>query len=101
MLKTAFTIIILVGMSACANADEYVRGYYRSNGAYVAPHYRSSPDYSYNNNWSVRPNMNPYTGRPGALSPTWNDRAPAYSQQYGVYSAPSRSRSSDGYGFGR
>ena len=25
-------------------ADTYVNGYYRSNGTYVAPHYRSSPN---------------------------------------------------------
>ena len=81
--------------------DVHVRGHYRSNGTYVAPYYRTSRDSSYNNNWSVRPNVNPYTGRQGSLAQTWNDRAPSYPQQYGLYSAPSRSFSSSGYGFGR
>jgi hypothetical protein len=101
MFKTAFAALILVAISASANADEYVRGHYRSNGTYVAPYYRSSRDSSYNNNYSVRPNVNPYTGRQGSLAQTWNDRAPSYPQQYGLYSAPSRSFSSSGYGFGR
>jgi hypothetical protein len=101
MLKTVFAAMILVIIGASANADEYVRGHYRSNGTYVAPYHRSSRDSSYNNNWSVRPNVNPYTGRQGSLAQTWNDRAPSYPQQYGLYSAPSRSLSSSGYGFGR
>ena len=58
-------------------ADVYVRGYTRKDGTYVRPHYRSSPDNSYNNNWSVRPNINPYTGQRGTKSPTWNDRPPS------------------------
>ena len=40
-------------------ADTYVRGYTRKDGTYVQPHYRSSPDRSYNNNWSVSPNVYP------------------------------------------
>ncbi len=60
-----------------AFADTYVRGYYRRDGTYVQPHYRSSPNKSYNDNWSVRPNVNPYTGQRGTRSPTWNDKRPA------------------------
>lgn len=40
----------------------YVRGYYRSNGTYVAPHYRSAPDGIPYNNYSYPGNTNPYTG---------------------------------------
>jgi hypothetical protein len=48
-----------------ASADVYVRGYFRSNGSYVAPHFRSDPDGNFFNNWSTYPNINPYTGRRG------------------------------------
>lgn len=101
MFKTAFAALILVLIGASANADEYVRGHYRSNGTYVAPYYRSSRDSSYNNNWSVRPNVNPYTGRQGSLTPTWNDRAPSHSQHYSPYGGTARSWSSSSYGLGR
>ncbi len=68
---------LLVGATfSMAVADTYVRGYYRKDGTYVRPHYRSSPDSSYNNNWSVKPNVNPYTGKSGTRNPTWNDRSP-------------------------
>jgi hypothetical protein len=71
-------IAAIVSLWSQARADEFVRGYFRSNGTYVAPYYRSSPDRSYNNNWSVSPNVNPYTGRMGTRSPTWDDRPPTY-----------------------
>jgi hypothetical protein len=45
--------------------DTYVHGYYRSNGTYVSPHYRSAPDGDFSNNWSTRGNINPYTGKMG------------------------------------
>ncbi len=75
-LICAVTLGMLVwGVPALAG-DTYVHEYYRKDGTYVAPHYRSSPDRSYNNNWSTSPNTNPYTGRQGTRQPTWNDRAP-------------------------
>ena len=67
-------------------ADTYVNGYTRNNGTYVAPHMRSSPDNSYNNNWSTSPNTNPYTGRQGTNAPTYNDRSP--SQNNNSYGSP-------------
>lgn len=42
-----------------------VDGYTRRDGAYVAPHQRSMPDSSVNNNWSTKGNHNPYTGKAG------------------------------------
>ena len=71
-----YSLVMLVFISE-AFANFYVRGYTRRDGTYVQPHYRSSPDNSYNNNWSVSPNVNPRTGQQGARQPTWNDRPPA------------------------
>ncbi len=51
--------------SILADARVSVSGYYRKNGTYVAPHYRSSPDSSFYNNWSTKGNVNPYTGKEG------------------------------------
>src|SRR5437868_2559898 len=42
-----------------------VRGYYRRDGTYVAPHRRTAADGNFDNNWSTRGNINPDTGRPG------------------------------------
>ena len=78
LLGVLTAAIICAGSFAAWSQDTYVRGYFRSDGTYVQPHYRSAPDNSFNNNWSVSPNVNPYTGQRGTRQPTWNDRAPSY-----------------------
>ena len=57
------------GRSSGSHSSTYVRGYYRS-GSYVQPHHRSGRDGYHNNNWSVKGNVNPYTGKPGTM-PRW------------------------------
>ena len=67
-LLTILTLAVATCLPALtADADVAVRGYYRSNGTYVQPHYRSDPDSSFSNNWSTYPNVNPYTGKRGTL----------------------------------
>src|SRR5689334_20087517 len=41
----------------------HVRGYYRKDGTYVEPHYRSAPDGIPYNNYSFPGNYNPFTGK--------------------------------------
>ena len=56
-------LVLLIGTAAPLLAEDvHVKGYYRSDGTYVQPHMRSTPDSSYKNNWSTSPNVNPYTG---------------------------------------
>jgi opacity protein-like surface antigen len=73
--------VIVVAPAAAFAQSVYHQGYTTRNGTYVPPHYQSAPDSSYNNNWSVSPNTNPYTGQSGTHSPTWNDRTPSFNQQ--------------------
>ncbi len=46
-------------------SDVYVNGYYRKDGTYVEPHYRSSPNDTKSDNWSTYGNVNPYTNEEG------------------------------------
>lgn len=46
-----------------------VDGYFRKDGTYVAPHYRSAPNSTPWDNWSTKGNVNPYTGKPGTIIP--------------------------------
>ena len=57
------TLLIYPNMKAFA--DVYVRGHYRSNGTYVDPHYRTSPNSNISDNYSTWGNSNPYTGQKG------------------------------------
>lgn len=49
--------------------DTHVNGYYKSNGTYVQPHYRTNQDSSRHNNYSTIGNTNPYTGKSGTVDP--------------------------------
>ena len=64
LLAAAVAVVTLIAIGQ-ATADVQVRGYYRSNGTYVRPHYRSTQDSNFYNNWSTKPNINSYTGRMG------------------------------------
>jgi len=57
-------VLILMGTSFLLS-NVYVKGYFKSNGTYVAPHFRSDPDKNFYNNWSTIGNYNPYTGKKG------------------------------------
>src|SRR5262249_46887195 len=45
--------------------EVHVRGYVRKDGTYVAPYVRTAPDGNFDNNWSTKGNVNPYTGQEG------------------------------------
>lgn len=86
LAAAAITLSMLIGGTFTASAQEYQRGYMKRDGTYVAPHFKSSPDSRYNNNWGVRGNSNPYTGESGTKSPTWNDWTPSYNPK--TFGAP-------------
>jgi len=48
-----------------SHSSHSVRGYVRKDGTYVVPHYQSNPDRNFSNNWSTKPNINPFTGQQG------------------------------------
>ncbi len=88
------TFLMVVPFSQ-AEAVVSVKGYYRKDGTYVAPHYRSDPDGIKTNNWSYPGNTNPYTGKTaggsvGSYTPSYsNYYAPTY-----ISSCPANSYSS-------
>ncbi|ENU19713.1 hypothetical protein F994_01643, partial [Acinetobacter bohemicus ANC 3994] len=63
--KILVTFLTLIIFSSSLLADVKVKGYYRKDGTYVQPHYRSNPDGNFYNNWSTSGNVNPYTGEYG------------------------------------
>ncbi len=67
LLLGIFVFSILTPISV--EAASRVKGYTKKNGAYVAPHYRSSPNKSKFDNFSTKGNYNPYTGKKGTVNP--------------------------------
>lgn len=57
------------GRSYSRSSSVSVRGYTTRRGTYVAPSHRTGPDHTRVNNWSSRPNVNPYTGKRGTKNP--------------------------------
>ena len=65
-MKKIFLILLILFVSFVTfGQDVYVGGYFKSNGTYVKPHYRTRPDNSFQNNYSSYGNTNPYTGEKG------------------------------------
>ena len=89
-------------MTLQAFAQVKVKGYYRKDGTYVKPHYRSNPDGNPYNNWSYPGNTNPYTGKTATGNPdtylkNYNNRSSSssssslYTYPSTTYSTPSSS----------
>ncbi len=81
-----------VPSAARAQDSTYVKPRYTSNGKYVTGHFRTKPDYTIRNNWSVLGNYNPYTGKPGTVDPYraksytgYTTPRRGYYDAYGVY----------------
>jgi hypothetical protein len=46
-----------------------VSGYYRKDGTYVQPYFRTAPNSTNRDNFSTKGNVNPYTGKAGWIEP--------------------------------
>lgn len=64
-----FIVITISGLSQTGNAQVYVSGYFKSNGTYVAPYFKSAPDGNPYNNYTYPGNTNPYTGQVASGNP--------------------------------
>jgi hypothetical protein len=42
-----------------------VKGHLKKNGTYIQPHHATNPNYTQQDNWSSKPNVNPHTGKQG------------------------------------
>src|SRR5690242_2208415 len=70
-----------------------VKGYFRKNGTYVQPHYRSTSDQTAKNNWGVKANFNKVTGKAGTVassrsSGNWVTNIDGYTRKDGRYVRP-------------
>jgi hypothetical protein len=46
-----------------------VKGHVKKDGTYVAPHQQTNPNSTQRDNWTSKPNSNPYTGKAGTKEP--------------------------------
>ncbi len=76
-VRLCYSIAMFAITSNLFASPVHVNGYQRKDGTYVAPHYRSSPNNTVNDNWSTEGNINPYTGKEGT-----KPRDGAYNNSY-------------------
>lgn len=70
MKKLLFALIAsTLIMPVAATSQTPVKGYFKKDGTYVQPHYRSKADGNPYNNYSTKGNYNPYTGAKGTKDP--------------------------------
>lgn len=80
-MKTIF-VLALLAASAPVLADQMVQGHIRSDGTYVAPYMRSTPNGTSADNYSTQGNYNPYTHQRGTQQPVPAQSTP---NPYGNY----------------
>ena len=51
--------------TASGDGSHSVKGHVKKDGTYVQPHRATNPNNTQRDNWSSKPNTNPYTGKPG------------------------------------
>jgi len=82
LLICAALLLPAIATGAIAQSSVNVRGHTTREGVYVAPHVRTAPNETKADNWSSRPNVNPYTGKAGTADPyapkTYKPYTPKY-----------------------
>jgi len=64
-IKRLILVLALLFLPLSSALAVHVKGYTKKNGTYVAPHERSAPNHTKNDNYSTKGNVNPYTGKEG------------------------------------
>ena len=82
MKNLFFIAFLFVVANSFAQTSTYVSGYTNSNGTYVQPYVRTTPNNTRNDNYSTVGNVNPYTGSYGTKSADYDYVAPS------TYTAP-------------
>jgi hypothetical protein len=60
---------MLLFFSQFSFAAKHVKGYTKKDGTYVAPHHRTEQNRTQRDNYSSKPNVNPYNGKKGTKEP--------------------------------
>ena len=81
-MKNVFVIVLILilgNFAWCQTNPNHVRvqGYTKQDGTYVPTHMRTAPNGTNRDNFSTKPNTNPYTGQPGWITPD-NNPLPTY-----------------------
>ena len=77
LLLIAFFLSWQISICQTNPRHVYVKPHTKSNGTQVPGHHRTAPNNTNKDNFTTKPNVNPYTGKPGYIKPD-NSRKPNY-----------------------
>jgi len=69
MKRILLLLLCFFSISVWATSSHNVKGYTKKDGTYVAPHKATNPNKTQRDNWSSKPNTNPYNGKQGTKEP--------------------------------
>jgi antitoxin component YwqK of YwqJK toxin-antitoxin module len=96
-LLLTFLLVSVLSFAQTNPNHVKVNGYYRKNGTYVKPHYRTAPNSTNRDNFSTFGNINPYTGQAGSITPDNNSLNTGGTPQSTYYPSSNNSSSSGTY----
>ena len=75
MRRVLFLIMTLAGFlsisgQSIATSNHNIKGYTKKDGTYIKSHRATNPNKTQRDNWSSKPNSNPYTGNKGTKNPS-------------------------------
>ena len=62
-------LALAFGPAMAKGGSHAVKGHVTKDGTYVAPHHATNPNATKTDNYSSKPNVNPYTGKAGTVDP--------------------------------
>jgi len=63
---TAAPLVVFAKKEPTSSGGSHaVKGHFKKDGKYVQPHRATNPNHTQKDNWSSKPNVNPYNGKPG------------------------------------
>ena len=77
LISIVLAVIFVLTATLALAGSTYVRGYFRKDGTYVRPHWRTTPNHTRSDNYGYPGNVNPNTG---VLTP--------YPRRYNPYADP-------------
>ena len=89
MIRAVFVAAVLIASPALAQTKPVtVKPYARADGTIVQGHVRTAPNRTVLDNYSTKPNYNPYTGQQGTVDPYKPRPLPATKPLPGVKPVP-------------
>ena len=83
-----FILLIFCASNSFSQKVRYQKGYTKSNGSYVQPHFKTQPNKTNRDNYSTKPNINPYNGKSGSKAQDYSPNAYNYGKGKPIYKGP-------------